>query len=100
MAAKIPMKVDLATPGGRDVGIVMDLLRELHMRVPEVYAYLQLIGNGAALEAATTELGLANNSDGTTGTALLDLFFAIDAAIGGISVADINRAYNGKMVSV
>lgn len=100
MAAKLPMKVDLATPGGRDVGIVMDLLRELHMRVPEVFAYLQLIGDGTALEAATTELGLAHNGDGTTGGALLDLMYAINAAVGGVSIADVNRAYQGKLVTI
>lgn len=100
MAAKLPIKVDLLTPGGKDVGIIFDLLRELHMRVPETFAYLQLIGNGAALEAATTELGLAHNSDGTTGTALLDLMYAVNAAITGISIADINRAYQGRLISI
>lgn len=100
MAAKIPIKVDLATPGGRDIGIVMDLLRELHMRVPEAYAYLQLIGDGTALEAASTELGLVHNSDGTTGTALLDLLYAVNAAVSSITIADVNRAYQGKLVTI
>lgn len=100
MAAKLPFKVDLQTPGGKNVGIVADLLQELHMRVPETYAYLQAIGNGAALEAATTELGLEHNSDGTTGTALLDLFYAINAAVSSISISDVNKAYQGDLVNV
>jgi len=100
MAAKLPFKVDLLTPAGKDIGIIADLLRELHMRIPETYAYLQLIGDGTALEAATTELGLEHNADGTTGTALLDLFFAIDAAIAGISISNVNRAYQVKLVSL